>query len=133
MVLALGDPLLADTAAKIVEERLVAAGVETEDARSLDGLPIVDDPRAAAEALAPYARWLVVVRGDVVAQREAYVMGRYALITQGRLFVRLVDLSNGTAGGPLLNETVEYTPLNVEAKLRPALRPAVRQLVASVR
>ena len=45
----------------------------------------------------------------------------------------VVDLSNGTAGGPLLNETVEYTPLNVEAKLRPALRPAVRQLVASVR
>ncbi len=133
VVLALGDPLLADTAARIVEERLVAAGVETEDARSLDGLPIADDPRAAAEALAPYARWLVVIRGDVVAQREAHVMGRYALISQGRLFVRLVDLSNGAAGGPLVNETVEFTPLNVDAKLRPALRPAVRQIVASVR
>ena len=133
MVLALGDPLLADTAAKIVEERLVAAGVETTDARSLDGLPVADDPRAAADALAPYARWLVVVRGDVVGQRETYVMGRYALVSQGRVFVRLVDLSSGTAGGPLVNETVEFTTLNIDAKLRPALRPAVRQIVASVR
>jgi hypothetical protein len=132
-VLALGDPLLADTAVKVVEERLTAAGVDVMDARSIDGLPLGDDPRAVADTLAPFARWLVVVRGDVVGQREVMVMGRYEVISQGRLFVRLVDLSDATASGPLVNETVEFTPLNVEGKVRPALRPAVRQIVARVR
>ena len=132
-VVALGDPLLADTAARIVEERLGAAGIEVLDARTLGGLPTDEDPRVVAETLAPYARWLVVIRGDVVAQREAYVMGRYALVSQGRLFVRLVDLADGTASGALVNETLEFTPLNVEARVRPALRPAVRQIVAGVR
>jgi serine/threonine-protein kinase len=132
-VLAVGDPLLSETAARYLESRLGVAGVEVLDARTLGGLPMDNDPQRAAEFLAPYARWLVVIRGERMGQREVVVMGRYSLVTQGRLFVRLVDLADGTATGPLVNETLEYTQLNVDERVRRTLRPAVRQVVANVR
>ncbi len=131
-VVAVGEPLLAGEAARALESRLAAAGVELVDpygvpaaARLLSGEP---DPDALCAALGGEARAVVMVRAEVLAVRPLQYMGRYEDAYQARLAVTALDTRTCAPAAPGWSDRVEYTALNVGKKAEEAVRTAARGL-----
>ena len=136
VVIAVGEPLLAAEAERFVERGLEAAGETVVDERGIGGFTPPATVPLDREALLPlraHARHLVVIRAEVVGQRELSFMGRSDVATRAEVAVSVVDLASQQRVGPPLMAEVEYTRLTLERSVAKELRPRMARILQAVR
>jgi len=136
IVVAVGDPLLADAAEALVERALERAGEPVVDERGIPGfVPPAGEPvdREQALRLRVHARHLILLRAETLGQRELRFLGRAELATRAHLSVVVIDLSEERRIGHPTGVELEYTRLNLDRVLAKELRPRMPRLVETVR
>lgn len=136
IVVAVGEPLLANAVEAFVERGLERAGETVVDERGIpDFVPPTGEPvdREAILALRVHARHLILLRAELLGQRELRFLGRAEVATRSQLTAVVIDLAEERRIGPPTGLEMEYTRLTVDRVLNKELRPRMPRLVETVR
>jgi hypothetical protein len=131
LVVASGDPAVAEPIEQFLEQALNHASFELMDEDLMDGMAyaetLPDIVRAALDAGAD-----ILVFADVVptGERQLQFYGRTDYQYLANLQVRVVALHERRNVGPIVRQKLEYVGLNADEKARDATRPVARDVVA---
>jgi len=134
LVVASGDPAVAEPIEQFLEQALDRASFELMDEDLMDGMAyaetLPDIVRAALDAGAD-----ILVFADVVptGERQLQFYGRTDYQYLANLQVRVVSLHERRNLGPIVRQKLEYVGLNADEKARDATRSVARDVVSRLR